>query len=330
MGRKKQTITCSGGIIGDHMGKNLAFMAGQVNNLISRDNSFTFESQEIQHYDKSKNMISGFSNDFFNFQTKMTGKIYNDHEFKTFSEEEKSKLTKNKKASETSFDYNRSFSDLKLEGFDSDVEFEESMREEGLKESFEMLDENFELDYEDEIEETDHSLNLEVEIEKEKPLPTFPKSQSFEENLKVLKELENEPLKVETKQDDYLTPLSSLTPITSKHEVEDLYSDDQDSLKDLIKTFSQIEIVEDNDDEGQMDLKGVDLKYEFDEFQKESLVDLLQKRSIPTNYNWTVFMLKAKKKIKDQLIFVEPNILCRDDNFYNLLIDRYRFKLYPT
>ena len=330
MGRKKQTIICSGGIIGDSMGKTVAYMMGQTNYLPSQDHSFNFENHK-NYYPNSKsgkhptnffeqNQTPQFEP--FNIYSKQNGE-------KKFNDEENTKNRFNLEVSQrSSISLKGSISYLELEVFDSGVDLEDSIREEGSKESFEMFNEEIDIDFDDisdEIEmsngldfDVDSPLQIERDFEKENVLRDLPKNDSF---------LNLEPVTMPT-------PLSSLESIEKMGNNENLYEDDEESLKNLMETFNDLGISEDEEDFSENDKNEIkiDDNYIFDDEEqiKKNFEELLGKRHLPSNYNWSSFRLKAEKKIKAQLIYDEPNIYNQDDNFYNLLIDRYRTRLYPT
>jgi len=332
MGRKKQTIVASGGIIGDSMDKTVAFMMGRVNHLPSQDLPLLYENNE------SNQMNGKLQTKQSDFKSKLTfkGNMPSNYQAmlrnnKLFLEEEN--YEKNQKESAvSSFNYEGTISDIDIEGFDSDIEFDESMKEEGFKESFEMLNENFDLDAENELSISLIENQLEIEtsalssIEKINP--------ENDDELKFCEELKLEDLNSSsTKFNPILTPFTSLDVITPNFESEHLYSDDKELLKDLVDKLDDLELEEGEDlkeSKTELDIKGLDIKYDFDFSKENSFENLLKKRRNPDNYSWNLLPITNYKKIKKKLFYSEIEFPSRDDHFYNLLIDRYRFNLSQT
>ena len=148
-----------------------------------------------------------------------------------------------------------------MEVFDSGVDLEDSIREEGSKESFEMFNEEIDIDFDDisdEIEmsngldfDVDSPLQIERDFEKENVLRDLPKNDSF---------LNLEPVTMPT-------PLSSLESIEKKGNNENLYEDDEESLKNLMETFNDLGISEDEEDFSENDKNEIkiDDNYIFDD-----------------------------------------------------------------
>ena len=328
MGRKKQTIISSGGIIGDSMGKTVAYMMGQTNNLSSKDNSFNFGIHK--NYDsnsKGRKHLTNFfeQNQTPNFKPYNMYSKQNNQKNLNYQENTKNKLDL-EGSEKSSISLKGSISYLELEVFDSGVDLEDSIREEGLKESFEMFNEDIDIDFEDLSDEIKLSNELEFDVD------VSNHNELHFENNKVLDEIPNDSF-LNLESVIMPTPLSSLGSIEKKGNNENLYDDDDESLQNLMKTFDDLDISQDDSKfpENTTNNDKIDDRYIFDnENIKKQFEELLGKRGIPYNYNWSAFRLKAEKKIKAQLIYNEPNISNRDDNFYNLLIDRYRQGFYPT
>lgn len=314
MGRKKQTIISSGGIIGDSIDKTVDFMMGRVDNLPSRDQPLLFEN-ENNYQSNKKNKIHNhdlIKNKFFS----QTSNFKN---AKLFFEEENT----NKDCQNDSFNYEGSISELDIEGLDSDMDFEESMRQEGIKESFEVLHGNLELDLDDmdlSSVESQEGINNDVSM-------ALKIENHYNHNeLKILPDLRLQEIKVKTN----LIPLSSLDVIEPRYD-NDLYSDDKDSLVDLVEKLDDLKITGDGFKVQEMNLniKQLDIKYDFGG-NEDSVNEILGKRKTPDDYSWNFYSFKQYKKIKTRLYYSEVELDQRGDNFYNLLIDRYRFNIMPT
>lgn len=327
MGRKKQTIISTGGIIGDSLDKNVAFMMGRVHQLSYREDSLAGGRAPTHTL---PNHFGKVPTGPLKPNTKI-GKLKfpsNDHLNKgnfVFRVEEPA--VDDKQSPQISFNYGDSFSELDIEGLDSDIELESSIRNDDLADDLEMTENSFELDIEGGREPLSGS-ESEVAHEME-PSPSenlFKKDDKL--NVKNLELKGFNPMKPIIPK---LARIGSLAPISYKSDSEGFCGDDEPLLQALVSKFDDLEMFGDDIDDPHMDLdlKGLDSKYSFGE-KKGTVKNFLQKRVKPENYSVSLLMQNGPKKVKNRLLLSGPNLIDTQDGFYNLLIDRYRPQYSPT
>lgn len=331
MGRKKQTYMYPGCTSVDPMSSTMDFMMGRTDTLALNRETLIHQilNQNIQ--------IISTENQNTKYESGTTPAIiplFNKNEnlqdqYKISTENYKSNQMNCPQESQGSFNFNGSISDLELEGLESDDENDCSIREEGQKESIGMLEDTFELEIVNDsssdedlvFSEVEGPATLDTDLDNENNFDT-----KNVINFEILKELDKDKIIAIPTESLPIKSFNSFDSIKPKTEMNFLDSEDKESLENLIKTFNEFEISGDDIENGASDLNvnGLDHKYEFERSFEPELNEYLRKRNIPHEYNWNLFLLKTPKKIKDQLIYVEPNILHPDDNFFHLLIDRYR------
>lgn len=327
MGRKKQTIISTGGIIGDSIDKNVAFMMGQVPQMPIKGNIRKEGSTPTDgfppHFGKSTTSPLKMYPSMANAQLAMSTCPRN----KNFVFQVQESVAKTKKSLNDSFNYENSFCELDIEGHDSDVDLDKSIQVEELENTLEKICDPFELDI-----CNNQGSQIQLEQNSSSDFSTFNSPIPFtKEKTQTVQKLRLEGFDRVNPILPNLPSISSLAPILPKSKTESFCSDDEFFFEKVVSNLENVEVLGDDIDDPDMELgrEGLDHKYDICQ-RKKSKEEVLQKRVRPEQDVMSLLLKQGKKMVKDRFLFSNPNFADTQDGFYNLLIDRYRPQFFPT